>query len=309
MKDFKQKKALKKAQEYGEKASPQDIDNVSENMDKMKKGPLVKVWDKVTQLWNAFNNPKVPGKYKAIIIGSLIYMISPIDIIPDTVPGAGLIDDAFVIASVFACVKQIIEKLNYVVETIKQPVLDEYIGKTIDKKLNDMFKKSILYTIIGFCIIIIGLLLVIFKPINQTVSYYAASVLFVGNLVWSWIRFGRAVPLWFPYAKDVITEKSLKKGIAKQVCTQYKAMNVYDNFTKYLQKVLPAVQDLTLENLIQYYIHYFYKKLLIFVLALALYSVLICFILKPLLIYQFGGLNMWQLYFYPIVHMFKIKAY
>ena len=68
----------------------------------MNKGPLAKIWDKVTQLWEAFKSPDTPASLKAIIIGGLIYMVSPIDLIPDVIPVAGLLDDAGVIGLVFS---------------------------------------------------------------------------------------------------------------------------------------------------------------------------------------------------------------
>lgn len=58
----------------------------------------------------------IKGKYKAIpvksiisIISALIYLISPIDIIPDFIPGVGYVDDAAVIAFVVKCVLSDIE--------------------------------------------------------------------------------------------------------------------------------------------------------------------------------------------------------
>jgi uncharacterized membrane protein YkvA (DUF1232 family) len=39
---------------------------------------------------------------KALIVGALLYVISPIDIIPDFIPVAGYVDDAAVIAGVVA---------------------------------------------------------------------------------------------------------------------------------------------------------------------------------------------------------------
>ena len=47
----------------------------------------------VLLLFYALKDPKVPAKAKAIIIGALGYFIAPIDLILDTVPGAGFTDD------------------------------------------------------------------------------------------------------------------------------------------------------------------------------------------------------------------------
>ena len=96
------------AAKMGANATEADIQNVADKMDGMNKGPLAKIWDKVTYLWKTFNSPKTPGYVKAIIIGGLIYMVSPIDLIPDVVPILGLTDDAGVLGVVFTQVVRLL---------------------------------------------------------------------------------------------------------------------------------------------------------------------------------------------------------
>ena len=52
---------------------------------------------KVFELWYAFRAPGTPAWAKAVIVGALGYFISPMDTIPDFIPGAGYVDDAGVI--------------------------------------------------------------------------------------------------------------------------------------------------------------------------------------------------------------------
>ena len=99
--DYDEDEAQEMAEKYGRNASEEDIENVQENMDKMNRGPLAKIWNKVTTLWEAFKSPNTPTHLKAIIIGGLIYMVSPIDLIPDFIPILGLTDDVGVIGLVF----------------------------------------------------------------------------------------------------------------------------------------------------------------------------------------------------------------
>jgi uncharacterized membrane protein YkvA (DUF1232 family) len=47
---------------------------------------------------------EAPWESVAIAIGGLIYLLSPVDLIPDAIPVAGLVDDASVIALVVVCV-------------------------------------------------------------------------------------------------------------------------------------------------------------------------------------------------------------
>lgn len=79
------------------------------------KGPLKELWEDVQLLfgiisdWATGKYTEIPtGSIIAIIIG-LLYFVSPIDLIPDFLPG-GLIDDAAVLALVIAQVKNDLNK-------------------------------------------------------------------------------------------------------------------------------------------------------------------------------------------------------
>lgn len=100
--DFNEEEAVGMSSQMGANATEADIQNVEAKMDSMKKGPLAKVWDKVVQLWEAFKSPDTPRGVKTLIIGGLIYMVSPIDLVPDFIPLFGLLDDASVIGIVFS---------------------------------------------------------------------------------------------------------------------------------------------------------------------------------------------------------------
>lgn len=78
-------------------ASEKDVDRIRENIDGMNRGPIAKIWDKVMALWKFVQDPNAPWAGKVIAIGALIYLISPIDAIPDIIPGLGLTDDVSII--------------------------------------------------------------------------------------------------------------------------------------------------------------------------------------------------------------------
>lgn len=99
-----EEKVKEKFHLFSKKYSEKDKEKVLENEEKIKskaaKGPLKQFADDVilffTMLKDIFT-----GKYKevpigtiAAIIGSLLYILTPIDVILDFIPGVGLIDDA-----------------------------------------------------------------------------------------------------------------------------------------------------------------------------------------------------------------------
>ena len=51
--------------------------------------------------WFNGSYDRVPARMVVSLVGALIYFVSPLDIIPDWVPMAGLVDDAAILAFVF----------------------------------------------------------------------------------------------------------------------------------------------------------------------------------------------------------------
>jgi len=51
--------------------------------------------------WFNGSYDKVPARMIVSLAGALIYLVSPLDLIPDWVPMAGLVDDAAMLAFVF----------------------------------------------------------------------------------------------------------------------------------------------------------------------------------------------------------------
>ncbi|MBV6623562.1 MAG: DUF1232 domain-containing protein [Rivularia sp. (in: Bacteria)] len=84
--------------------NPQDIQKyiqkITDKLPEMNRGPIKEIWPKIQSLFQMVLDPKAAWTSKALAIGSLLYLISPFDAIPDVIPIAGLTDDAAVIVSV-----------------------------------------------------------------------------------------------------------------------------------------------------------------------------------------------------------------
>lgn len=52
---------------------------------------------KAFQLYYVLQKPELPPKVKAIIMGALAYLVLPIDLVPDIIPGIGYVDDLAVV--------------------------------------------------------------------------------------------------------------------------------------------------------------------------------------------------------------------
>lgn len=64
--------------------------------------------DSIKFLYNAMTDPRTPFEVKTMAIAALVYLISPIDVIPDLIPGIGFADDAAAIAAAVASISVIL---------------------------------------------------------------------------------------------------------------------------------------------------------------------------------------------------------
>ena len=77
-----------------------DIQKITAKLPSMNRGPIKEIWPKIQSLFQMVLDPKAAWTSKALAIGSLLYLVSPFDAIPDVIPVLGLTDDVAVIVSV-----------------------------------------------------------------------------------------------------------------------------------------------------------------------------------------------------------------
>lgn len=82
---------------FTKRASLKDIPKIAAKLGAMNRGPVETIWDKVQVLWRFIKDPEVAWAKKVTAVGSLVYLISPLDAVPDFIPGGGLLDDVAVI--------------------------------------------------------------------------------------------------------------------------------------------------------------------------------------------------------------------
>jgi uncharacterized membrane protein YkvA (DUF1232 family) len=86
--------------------------NAYERARRHRKGPLARVWDelmsfiRLIRAWAKGSYRHAPWKSLALIIGAILYFVSPLDAIPDIIPVLGFMDDAFIIAFVMRQVRK-----------------------------------------------------------------------------------------------------------------------------------------------------------------------------------------------------------
>ena len=92
-------------------------------------GPLVDLWDDIKLMWSLIrdyvegNYKQVPWSTIAAVAGAFLYLLSPIDIIPDFIPMAGFIDDAIVIVLALKMIKKDLDLYKKWLEENKKEIV------------------------------------------------------------------------------------------------------------------------------------------------------------------------------------------
>ena len=90
-------------------------------------------------LFYTLQSDKVSAANKAIIIGALGYMISPLDVIPDAIPIAGLTDDLAVLLFVL---KKVWTDVDPDVQTKARERLTKWFDEDEIAEINDLFSAN-----------------------------------------------------------------------------------------------------------------------------------------------------------------------
>ena len=110
---------LKDADSY--KQRPTDADQLAQNAwlrAEKHHGPLARVFSDFTtflrlvQSWARGRYRQAPWKTIAMVLGAILYFMSPIDAIPDIIPVLGFMDDAFIIAWVMRSVRKDVQRFR-----------------------------------------------------------------------------------------------------------------------------------------------------------------------------------------------------
>ncbi len=274
------KPAMQKANELGEKATEDDVQALGAKLPSMKKGVIAKVWDKVLLLWEKAKSSELPLSFKVAIIGALLYLVLPFDVVPDAIPGLGLLDDLGVILSVaHKLSKYVLPKIEKIERKIENKFYEISYQK-IDEKLSAVFTSILINTVITFCVNAIGCMILIFKPFGMPVSRYVSIALFAVVFIYVLIRFILYMKEYGQMTKKIAIaiykKKSFSKGISDFICTEYKYIAWLFSGIKTINHVMPENYQLPdAPKIVAVFERHYRKRIVLFAVCLLLYSALI----------------------------------
>lgn len=118
---------------YASKFSQKDF---TEKISRIAKRAGAKLVYAALILYYTLQSDKVSKKDKAIIIGALGYMISPLDVIPDAIPIAGLTDDLAVLLYVL---KRVWTDIDPEIESQAKNRLSKWFDEDEIAEIGDLF--------------------------------------------------------------------------------------------------------------------------------------------------------------------------
>ena len=118
---------------YGNKFSKQDF---VEKIARIAKGAGAKLVYAALILYYTLQSPKVSATNKAMIIGALGYLISPLDVVPDAIPIAGLADDLGVLIFVL---KKVWTDVDPDIQVKAKKLLSKWFDEDEIEEINDLF--------------------------------------------------------------------------------------------------------------------------------------------------------------------------
>lgn len=287
-----EKRIIRKAEKLGINAGNNEkvILKIQRKISAMNRGPIKKVWNMVTLLWEKAKSPEVPATLKLQIIGALLYLILPFDIVPDAVPAAGLLDDVIAITYIFKKVNEWTVQATHIVKAVEQSVYENCFKK-IDLKLRSLEISWLTNSLIALLLNVLALLFLRFQPFgspySMIVSICLVALVFIKTVIGFALnckKYGNNV---IDVSKCVFKKKSVKKGIEFYVEENYPKIAFVYAGMKIVNKILPAGTIADFNEITRTFIRHYRFTLVFYGISVFIY-VLLIFLLRSIIYGMIG---------------------
>jgi len=229
MKDRNEQKAIALARRLGKEAGEKEIAQVENKLPAMNRGPIAKVWDKVQDLYRAFMSKDTPNSLRILIIGGLLYLVLPFDIVPDVIPGVGLLDDAAVIGFIWKKMTGL-AKVGVAVaskalpQQVENQITQAYAKAFVmaSAKLETLLKKQERKTILN-CVINLGVFCValLFLSLEGELPLLLATLCILVTMLRFLYSFFKSIPMMLHLFKIWWKKRTIDGTIAEYLRVRY----------------------------------------------------------------------------------------
>lgn len=173
--------------------------------------------------------------------------------------------------------------------------VDFLIGKACEKietRLKQMYIKTARNSGITLLINLVGIFCLIFRPFGQLPSlictftcFFCATIFFFVRLI-LWIKENGSQTM--ELIKSVISLKSIHKGIEQYVLTSFPLISLAYAGIEVGESYLPALKQVPrIPELIDCFTKVFWKRVVLFLGVVSIYTVTVFWIIKPILIHRY----------------------
>ena len=173
--------------------------------------------------------------------------------------------------------------------------VDVLIGKACEKietRLKQMYIKTARNSGITLLITLVGIFCLIFRPFGQLPSlictftcFFCATIFFFVRLI-LWIKENGSQTM--ELIKSVISLKSIHKGIEQYVLTSFPLISLAYAGIEVGESYLPALKQVPrIPELIDCFTKVFWKRVVLFLGVVSIYTVTVFWIIKPILIHRY----------------------
>lgn len=181
----------------------------------------------------------------------------------------------------------------------------------INEKLHEMYKSTIINSVITLGLNIAGMLVALFNPFGLVVSKYVAALLFLISFVFFCLRmikflqnYGRTT---IEIGKNIVTSKSVSTGIKNYVYQKFPIVSLAYTGIEIAACHLPTLKKIpSVKATVKRIVQAFWKQVLVYFLVVSVYTVCVYWLAKPILLERFTGLKWYEVYFYPLYHFIFI---
>ena len=162
----------------------------------------------------------------------------------------------------------------------------------IEKKLRELYLKTIRNSVITLALNAAGVLILIFQPFGKTVATCLSIAFFFSSFVFWLVRtilyckdYGKVTVY---ISKNVIQSRSLSKGISKFIVDEYPLVTLTYAGIDIAANHFSALKEIPrLNELVKLFIQNFRKRLALFAGIMTFYTVTVYWVIKPILIRQY----------------------